>query len=156
MCEQSHVSSNYLTLLFIIHHTNDSQIIDDILLRTMCTLDNVDPARLNRTETDSFKETVGNLPENILSGNSVAEERKKERGIRDINEDQVETEDDSEEPIDKNPVNDIYRILKNNEIMGQILRNKYGSLEKTKIKEVIETVSDSGLRLVKLGLTQNR
>ena len=152
MCEQSHVSSNYLTLLFIIHHTNDSQIIDDILLRTMCTLDNVDPARLNRAETDSFKETVGNLPENILSGNSVAEERKKERGIRDINEDQVETEDDSEEPIDKNPVNDIYRILKNNEIMGQILRNKYGSLEKTKIKEVIETVSDSGLRLVKFGL----
>ena len=152
MCEQSHVSSNYLTLLFIIHHTNDSQIIDDILLRTMCTLDNVDPARLNRAETDSFKETVGNLPENILSGNSVAEERKKERGIRDINEDQVETEDDSEELIDEDPVNDIYRIFKNNEIMGQILRNKYGSLEKLKIKEVIETVADSGLRLVKLGL----
>ena len=31
-------------------------------------------------------------------------------------------------------------------------RNKYGSLEKLKIKEVIETVADSGLRLVKLGL----
>ena len=152
MCEQSHVSSNYLTLLFIIHHTNDNEIIDDILLRTMCTLDNVNPARLNRDETDSFKGIVDALPENILSSNSVEEERKKEREGRDINDGITETEDDSEEPIDENPANDIYRILKNNEIMGQILRNKYGSLEKVKIKEVIEIVADSGLRLVKLGL----
>ena len=36
--------------------------------------------------------------------------------------------------------------------MGQILRNKYGSLEKPRIKEAIETVADGGLRLVKLGL----
>ena len=44
------------------------------------------------------------------------------------------------------------KFLKNNEIMGQILRNKYGSLEKIKIKEIIEIMADSGLRLVKLGL----
>ena len=152
MCEQSHVSSNHLTLLFIIHHTNDNEIIDDILLRTMCTLDNINPAILNRNETDSFKEIVDTLPENILSSNSVEEERKKERKGRDNNDNLTEAEDDSEESIDEDPVNDIYRILKNNEIMGQILRNKYGSLEKTQIKELIETVADSGLRLVKLGL----
>ena len=152
MCEHSHVSSNYLTLLFIIHHTNDNEIIDDILLRTMCTLDNVDPARLSGDETNSFRGIIDALPENILSSKSVEDERKKEREIRNINDNLGEVENDSEEPIDENPVNDIYRILKNNEIIGQILRNKYGSLEKLKIKEVIETVADSGLRLVKLGL----
>ena len=152
MCEQSHMTSNYLTLLFIIHHTNDNDIIDDILLRTMCTLDRVDPARLNRDETESFKEIVDAIPENILSNHSVEEERKKERELRDINDDIVETEDGSEEAIDENPVNDIYRIMKNNEIMGQILRNRYGSLERMKIQEVIETIADSGLRLVKVGL----
>ena len=152
MCEQSHVSSNYLTLLFITHHTNDNEIIDDILLRTMCTLEDLNPARLSRDETDSFKEIVDTLPENILSSNSVDEERKKEREGRDTNDGITEAEDDSAESIDENPANDIYRILKNNEIMGQILRNKYGSLEKMKIKEVIEIVADSGLRLVQLGL----
>ena len=152
MCEESYVPSNHLTLLFIIHHTNDNQIIDDILLRTMCTLDRINPARLNQNETDNFKEIVDALPEDILSSNSVEEERKKERDIRDINDDLVETEDNSEEPMDEDAVNDIYRILKNNEIMGQILRNKYGSLEKLKIKEVIETIADSGLRLVKYGI----
>ena len=118
----------------------------------MCTLETVDPAKLNQMETNSFKEIVNALPENILSNSSVEEERKKERKIRDINDNLTETEDGLDEPIDENPANAIYQILKNNEIMGQILRNKYGSLEKIKIKEIIEIMADSGLRLVKLGL----
>ena len=152
MCEQNHVRSNYLTLLFVIHHTNNDEIIDYILLRTMCTLETVDPAKLNKEETDSFKELFDALPKNILSSNSVKEERKKEREIRDIIDSQAKLEDDSEELAEENQLNDIYHILKNNEIMGQILRNKYGSLEKTKIEAVIEIVADSGLRLVKLNL----
>ena len=150
MCEQSYVSSNYLTLLFIIHHTNDDEIIDDILLWTLCALDTVEPAKLDPDETSSLKGFVDMLPISILSGNSVEDERKKER--QDINEDIVESENDMEEQIDEDPVNDIYRILKNNEIVGQILRNKYGNLERLKIKEVIEIVADGGLRLVKLSL----
>ena len=156
MCKQSHVSSNYLTLLFVIHHTNDNEIIDDILLRTMCTLDKIDPAKLHQDETKGFKEIVDALPENILSSHSVEKERNKEKELRDINDDLAVMEDELEEPIDENPVNDIYRILKNNEIMGQILRNKYSNLEKTKIKEVIEIVADSGLRLVKLLLMDDK
>ena len=150
MCNRSHVYSNYLTLLFIIHHTNDIDIIDDILLRTMCTLDSVQPSKLTKDETSNFQGIINDLPVNILSSMSVDEKRKKERDDTDINQNQVETEHDSEEPIDEDPVNDIYLILKNNEIMGQILRNKYGSLEKSKIKEIVDTVGDSGLRLVKL------
>ena len=150
MCAQSYVSSNYLTLLFIIHHTNDNEIIDDILLWTLCALDTVEPAKLDPHETSSFKGFVDMLPESILSDNSVEDERKRER--QDINEYLIESKNDMEEQIDEDPINDIYRILKNNEIVGQILRNKYGNLEKLKIKEVIEIVADSGLRLVKLSL----
>ncbi len=47
-------------------------------------------------------------------------------------------------------VNGIYMILKNNKIMGQVLRNRYGSLEKTRIEEIVEVIADSGLRLVNL------
>lgn len=150
MCDHSHVSSNYLTLLFVIHHTNESEIIDDILIRTLCALDSLTPVRLNPKETASFNGFINKLPENILSNRSVAEERQRERKNRDINEEDEATEDVSEERMDENPGNPIYQILKNNEIMGQILRNKYGSLEKPRIMEVIEIVADSGLRIVKL------
>ena len=156
MCEQSHVSSNYLTLLFVIHHTNNDEIIDHILINTMCTLEDYDSAKLERKETDSFRGLVKALPENILSSNSVEEERSKERAIRDANNDFIETENGLKEPVEETPFDGIYKILKNNEIMGQILRNKSSNLEKTKIKEIIEIVADSGLRLVKLLLMDKK
>ena len=150
MCAHSHEYSNFLTLLFIIHHTNDYGIIEDILVRTMCALDSVHPAKLTQDETRNFTDFIATIPTNILSSKSVEHERKKVREIQDINDSKVEIEHDREEPIYEDQVNDIYRILKNNKIMGQILRNKYGSLEKSKIKEIVEIVAESGLRLIKL------
>ena len=156
MCEQSHLESNYLALLFTIHHTNDLAIIDDILLRTMSTLDQVDPATLNTEDTERFINIVNDFPEEILSRNSVEEERERVRvrqdAIDEFTEDAPETAEEAEdmdgETSGKSFGDAVYRILKNNKIMGQILRNKYGSLERTKIEEMVETISDSGLRLV--------
>lgn len=154
MCEQSYVSSNYLTLSFIIHHTNDDEIIDDILFWTLCALESVEPARLDPAETSIFKGLVDMLPVSILSDNSVEDVRRGDRERQDVNEDPVESENGMEEQIDEDPVNPVYQILKNNEIMGQILRNKYGDLKRGRIKEVIEIVADSGLRLVQLSLDE--
>ena len=149
MCQDSHREANYLTLLFTIHHTTDSSIIDDILLHTMCTLDSVEPAVLDREETKRFNSIVGTLPEDILSTDSVEQARAEERTTQDaLDRKRDATGDVMEDTPEDNPVNAIYRILKNNKIMGQILRSKYGNLERSKIKETIEVVADSGLRLV--------
>lgn len=156
MCKESHVTSNHLTLLFIIHHTNDNQIIDDILLRTMCTLDVVRPAVLDREETKIFRNLVDTIPKNILSKDSVEAERGKERDARDNTLDyQVETKE-KEQTENEDIVNDLYRILKNNEILGQVLKNKYGTLERAKIEEIVEEVADSGLRLINLVLRDEK
>ena len=141
MCENSHETSNYLTLLFIIHHTNDDMIIDSILLRTMCTFDFIQQAELNPRETKKFESVVANMDENILSGNSVETNRKHDREARD-------TGDQLEEVEQNNIVNHLYRILKNNEILGQILRNNFGKLKRLRIEEIVETIADGGLRLV--------
>ena len=149
MCEDSHREASYLTLLFTIHHTTDSSIIDDILLHTMCTLDSVEPAVLNREETQRFNSIVGTLPEDILSTDSVEEARAEERATQDaLDRRRDATGDAIGDTPEDSPVNAIYRILKNNKIMGQILRSKHGNLERSKVKETIEVVADSGLRLV--------
>jgi len=152
ICEKSYLDSNYLSLLFIIHHTNDDKIIDDILLRTMCTLDTVSPATLDRAETKRFGDIIRALPETVLSSDSVEEERGKERDVRDIGDKKVETEHDIEQTEVENPVNACYRILKNNRVLGQVLRNQYGSLKKEKVAEIVETIADGGLRLVNIFL----
>ena len=150
MCTESHVTQNYLTLIFVIHHANDDKIIDDILLGSLCTLDTIHPAALTQDETTKFNTILTNSSKNILSSNSVDEERGKERDARDIAEHQDDPEDISEQMEDGNPANDVYKILKNNQILSQVIRNRYGSMEKSKIEEIIETISDSGLRLVNL------
>ena len=149
MCEDSHREANYLTLLFTIHHTTDSSVVDDILLHTMCILDSVEPATLDSDETKRFGNIVVALPESILSGDSVEEARAQERATHDALESiRVADEEVAVDTFEHDEVNAIYKILKNNKIIGQILRNKYGNLELSKVKEAIETVADGGLRLV--------
>ena len=153
MCSATHVESNFLTLLFTIHHTDDVEIIDDILLRSMYTLDGVQAASLDRTETRRFQDIVTELPKSILSMNSVEHERKRQRELKrdTILESPDEEEIDQQNGADvQEEVNGIYKILKNNDILGQVLRNKYGSIKKKTIEEVIEIMADGGLRLVNL------
>lgn len=152
MCDSTYLPRNYLTLLFLIHHTESREVIDGILVRTLCALDGVEPARLDRAETRRFQQIVNGLPKNVLSGNNVEDERRREREIRDAMEgdDGPDTNGDwiGEDASEDAQGNAIYSILKNNEIVGQILRNQYGLLERDRVQEIVEIVADSGLRLV--------
>ena len=150
MIGKSYIPTNCLTLIFAIHHTNDDQIIEDIMLQTMCALEDIAPSVLDPNETDIYEDIVSAIPSQVLSQNSVKSERERERNDRDIQEHngphgREDTGDDESIGL----VNDIYKIMTNNEILGQILKNKYGSLERGKIAEAIETIADGGLRLVR-------
>ena len=155
MADKSYVRTNCLALIFIIHHSQDNDLIDDLVLRTMCSLENVPPSTLSPEETKVLQSLVSGIPEDITSENNVAEERQKEREARDLS-DQENFGADEDGESDYKGMNEVYRILKNNEILGQILRNKYGSLTKAKIMEIIETVADGGLRMIKLGLMDQK
>ncbi len=152
LCDQSYIRSNHLILLFIIHHTTNISVIEEILLRTMCTLDEVAPATLDRQETKRFAKIIEDLPKEILSGESVEDVRQKEREKFSREDDDAEYSDnpsDSEKTESEgHPTNDLYRILKCNKLLGQILRNQYGNLKREKIEEIIEAIADGGLRLV--------
>ena len=151
MCEDSHREANYLTLLFTIHHTKSNSIIDDILLGTMCTLDTVPPALLHRDETQGYVGLLSHIPDDILSNASVEEERGRERATQHpLSDGHIDAQYELSEMSDEDPVNGIFKILRNNKIMGQVLRSKHGNLEKSKIEEIVETIAESGLRLVNL------
>ena len=148
LCERSYVGDNQIIILFLVHHTNDDDVIEDILIRQICTLGDVSPAKLTAVETARFAEIVASMPENVQSENSVEEVRKEERQIRHRSDREFKDgELDASDSLNEQQVG-IYRIFKSNEILGQILRNKIGILPKDRIEEIIETISDGGLRLV--------
>lgn len=145
MTKESYILSNHITLQFIIHHTDDDKIIDNILNQTTQSLRDLAPATLDREETKKFVSIISGLRKTILSDNTVEKERELERRRRDASD--RESEDDGA-GSEMDYVNDIYRILKNNEVLGQVLRNKYGSLKKEKVAEIVRTISTGGLRVV--------
>ncbi|WP_419933092.1 TIR domain-containing protein [Candidatus Poriferisodalis sp.] len=156
LAERSFIQGNYLALLFTIHHARDEEVIDDILIRTMIEFTSVPVASLNKKETSRFSSLVTTMPERILSERSVDDERAEERDQKDeMEEESVEIEPDpSAEDVDT-PGNNILRVLKNNKLLGQVLRNQYGSLERPRIELIVETITDSSLRLVNILLSSD-
>ena len=153
ICEHSHIENNFLTILFTIHHTNDHRIVDDILLRTMVTLDEVEPADLSITQTRAFGRILGALPASILPEEPVAAVRARTRDAQDQLSNAY-TQSDASVPADplETSVTNMLRIFRNSKIMGQVLRTKHGSLNITKIEEIIAIIADAGLRLIALSL----
>lgn len=148
LCEENHLYENQLILLFVIHHTNDHDIIEDILVRSVCTLENVTPAELTATETSRFSSIISTIRPNILREETVESARRNERNLRDVNEERLESDNDVTGLIKSDRSLAIYRIFMSNQILSQILRNKYGVLDKERIEEIIETISDGGLKLI--------
>ena len=151
LCEHSYAHTNHLVLLFTIHHAIDEDIVDTILINTMYAADNYTPSKLNKSETSLLQKFVDKLPKDIQSENDVISERQTEREQRDIQEQEAQVYDVSSPTESSEEMaggNLIYKIIKNNELLGHILKNRYGRMERSKIVEVIETISEGGLRLV--------
>lgn len=149
MVDKSYVTHNSLALIFIVHHSYRPETIDSILNRTRSSLDGTQPISLDLEEVEVFQDLLRMLPDNITSNRSVAEERTAERDRLDG----LDKEDcDSYEESPNALLNDIYRALKNMEILSQILKNKHGSLERATRSKIVETIVDAALRIARLCL----
>ena len=147
LCEKSFTTENHLILIFLVHHCGDMKILEDILIRTMCTLDALPVAILDHEETKTFYDLIARIPQDILaSSDSVEKERQKERQCRDAQEKKPNDEISETGGIH----DDVYRVLRTNELVKRLLRNHYGKMEKSRISEIVQTIADSGLRLVSL------
>ena len=142
MCQQSEIERYHLTLLFVIHHADDHEVLENIALNTMCSLEHIQPATLSRSETDRFQRLIASLKRNILTDSSVEEQRRESRDKYSNHK------DFSEDPNSEYEADEILKVLKNNRILGQVLRTRHGNIERHALKDIIETIADGGLRVV--------
>ena len=152
MVDQTHFRKNAFAVMSLVHHSNDYKVIEEITLRTMCSLDNVPPATLMPVETEALKTLVKHIPEELVTKRSTQEERESERAAEDNTDKNHEEEENELVEENKNPINDLYKLLRNTEILSQILKNKYGSIGRDVIAEIVDEVVDAGLRIVRLVL----
>ena len=149
LADISYVRDSAYILTFVIHHAQDTDLIDTILLHTACSLDSVEVATLETSEVRFVEKALKDIPKRIMSRKPVLEQRNLQRHHRD----QIEANShdmESDDPSFPDDRNELYRLLKNMEILGQVLRNRHGSMRRNKLAEIVGFVSEAGLRAVSM------
>ena len=153
ICTDMNKKRNLFILLFLTHHSKNEAIIDEILLNTMCIYDKKTPIEFVGKEFEFVDKVIDDVTHIVLEDIDPETYRKRVLTERD-NKDratQNDTEDfdeiniksktlspeDSEAEHEKD-INLFYRAAKTININGMILKNRYGSIRKTKLADIIE------------------
>lgn len=152
LCGDIQNKENVFILLFLTHHTKNDKVIDEIILNTMCLYDNYDPVGLGDENSIYENEFVNEIVNIVL-----------ERIDPEVYRVQVlEEKDKMEEMIlnnDQSYVNNGIKYLGQDgmnlinqyaiefkkaamsiNINGMIIKNRYGSIEKDRLMQIIEEV----------------
>jgi hypothetical protein len=164
LCEKLHSEKHANILIFITHHSKDSNIIDEIRLYTSAIFEDFSEADLGAEDLKHLKSELEEIP-NLKFENKPVEQVREERlhALDDFecsrSEQEVEDEEKSEfnNSDEDRMLADITRSAKSVEIIGQILRNRYGSMKKDELYDLALEAYSAGLRYLKfyLSLTEH-
>lgn len=139
-------------LIFTIHHAINTELLDEIELYCLVSLDKFKVAQLTTDETSFMNDLISAFSKEIehsKSTKSTEEKRMIARREQDkIEEETKELDDISVDENSDSEIIEIERSMKIIEVIGQIIKNRSGSFKKTEIKELILEVEKLGLRIL--------
>ena len=146
-----HVNENAYIAIFIAHHSRNIKILEEIKNNALCLFDKYKPATLTKDEVKFFDKQADIIVKAVLPPANTAPE--KERVNRLKNQDKLEQSQkdvEQKEDIDKEDSLEIElrRAIKTVEVMGRIIKNRAGSLEKTKLEEIFKEAMYVHLRVL--------
>lgn len=89
MAEECYVTDNSFALMSLVHHSGNARVIDDLVVRNLCSLEHIVPATLRPDETEAIRAHIDALPAEIMQEKSVGEAREKQREARDVVENEA-------------------------------------------------------------------
>lgn len=112
-------------------------------------------AKLDLNDIQYLVDFIDSISDLVIEQKNVEDERKKTLEEKDKidkeNDDYNEVENDDD--INESSLAEINRSIKSIEIIGQILRNRYGSLTRKQLYDLAESAYTVGLRFLKFHLT---
>jgi len=160
LCENLHTEKNSNILIFLVHHSKDKAIIDEILRHASVVFNNYKEANLDEDDTKHLVEYITSIPKLVIEQKNIDDERKKTLKAKDEANLENDTDESSEEqPNDSDQLDilsEINRSVRIVEIIGQILRNRYGSLTKEQLTALSLSAYSSGLKFLNFFLTGTR
>lgn len=151
-----HVERNAYILIFLIHHSRDDLIVDEIILSALLVFDLTDEATLEFEEVSFLAEFIEEIPDLVVKVRNISEERVKRLEYKDKIEklkkssSSVEVDSPDTDEIEEHSIlAEIHRTMRVIEVIGQILRNRSGSLPRERLEELTIVARASGLKLLK-------
>lgn len=159
LCNNLHVEKNANILIFITHHSKDESIIEDIFLHVSEIFNSVNIAKLDLNDTKCLQEFIDLIPEKVYKQRDVSKERVRfleEKDKFDVMNNEgnntMKNSDEEDGIVQDDILLDFSKSIKSIDLIGQILRNRYGSLTKTQLLDLGKVSIDVGLRLLKFHL----
>lgn len=149
-----HVDENAYIAIFLAHNSKNNKIIEKIEDISSSLFKKYEPSTLKRTEVNFFDEQASIIVGAVLSPNSAEMERKKRLEIEDKLEEnenlrRAKGDDETKGDDEDNSLNiDLRRAIKTVEVIGCIIKNRSGSLEKIKLEHIFEEAMNVQLRVV--------
>ncbi|CCU80930.1 hypothetical protein HSACCH_02432 [Halanaerobium saccharolyticum subsp. saccharolyticum DSM 6643] len=143
LCSDINLEENANIIMFLTHHSKDPFIINELLNNAKELFKEYQLLEFN-TDIESINGLLGKLPEMIYKEVDVIEHREDEARKKDkaeFNNKKVKEKDE-----ESNELFELNLAFKNIEILGQILKNYYGSMKGKQKYDLVKEVFDLSLR----------
>lgn len=148
ICSHLYVRDHANTVLFLAHHSTDEFVLESIASALKNLFKNQEPLRFNG-DTGQASRIIVEAPKLAYSGESPAEHRARRSALQDELDDGedglIEAEEESEE---LSLIAQLTMLFKTTDILGQVLKNQYSKIHRTRKRELIEEIFDGPLRAV--------
>jgi hypothetical protein len=150
--ENLHKDENAYIAIFISHHIRNYNILDEIILNAMMLFEKFTPATLNKKEMQFFDDEINIIAKAALPKQTSPELERTKRLEQKTEFEKTTLVNDSntENTLSKDDIlsQDLRRSIRTVEVMGIIAKNRMGSLEKTKLEEILTEAINVNLRIL--------
>ncbi|MBI5674528.1 MAG: TIR domain-containing protein [Nitrospirae bacterium] len=148
-----HKDENAYIAIFISHHSKNDYILDEVILNASSLFDKYKPATLSKEDLSFFDKQVDIIVKAVLppTDTTAEKERATRLATQDMNEEikgDVKSNIAQEGDSEHNLAMELRRSIKTVEVMGHIVKNRAGSLEKSRLEFIFEEAIKVHLRIL--------
>lgn len=136
-------------IIFLTHHTKDDWILDEIQICLMELFEEYSPETLDKNNLSFMSSFMEDIPELVMEKRKVETEREKRAEELDAIErkhEQFDNHINNLEPSDT--LAKVNKAFKGIEIIGQIVKNRYSSLQRDTLRNIVGEGYNTGLRFL--------
>ncbi len=162
LCKNIYNEQKANILIFLVHHLRGTDLLNEILVHTVCLLDNQKPFEMNIENIQYFKRLISNKVKSyVLESRNAENEREKILKKQDSIDEELSIVDlaieDSLEELERDEFKEATNFkffqeslsaVRSLEVLGQIAKNRSSSIEKENLKYILEVSYDAGLKVL--------